>query len=112
MKQVIVVRTDLGMGKGKIASQVAHASIESISVSKNEKVSKWKRDGMKKIVLKVSSEKELLTIYRKAKKEGLVAVIVRDLGKTQIKTGTITALAIGPDEDEKIDKITGNLKLL
>ncbi len=112
MKQVIVIRTDLKMGKGKIASQVAHASIASFLKAGFFKKRRWLKEGMKKVVVKVSSEKELLEIYEKAKKMGLSAEIIRDAGHTQITPGTITALGIGPDDDEKIDKITGHLKLL
>ena len=112
MKQVIVVRTDLKMGKGKLAAQVAHASVAAFLKAGFFAKRKWLRQGMKKIVLKVSSEKELLEIYRKAKKLKLPCELIRDAGLTQVEPGTITALGIGPAEDEKIDKITGNLKLL
>ncbi len=115
MKLVVVVRTDLNVGKGKICAQVAHAAVECVleTLKKDpEKVEKWRREGAKKIVLKIKSEKELLEIYEKAKKEGLVTVLIKDAGLTQIPPGTITCVGIGPDDDEKIDKITGHLKLL
>jgi len=112
MKQVIVVRSDLKMGKGKLAAQVAHASIASFLKANFLVKRKWLKEGMKKIVLKVNSEKELLEIYEKAKNAKLPCEIIRDAGHTQLEPGTITALGIGPAEDEKIDKITGNLKLL
>ncbi len=115
MKLVVVVRTDLNMGKGKICAQVAHAAVECVleTLKRNpEKVEKWRNEGAKKIVLKVKSEKELIKIYERAKKEGLVTVLIKDAGLTQIPPGTITCVGIGPDEDEKIDKITGHLKLL
>ena len=47
-----------------------------------------------------------------ADKEKLVNALIKDAGKTQVESGTITCLAIGPDEEKKIDKITGNLKIL
>jgi len=112
MKQAIVIRTDLKMGKGKIASQVAHASVEGVSRSSNKKVDKWKAQGSKKVILKVSTEEEIFSLHKDAKKEKLIATIIRDAGRTQIQSGSVTSLAIGPDEDEKIDKITGKLKLL
>jgi peptidyl-tRNA hydrolase, PTH2 family len=112
MKQAIIIRTDLKMGKGKIASQVAHASVESVGRSSDEKVKTWKFGGMKKIVLKVSSEEEIFSLHEKAKKEKLVAAIIRDAGRTQISSGSVTSLAIGPDDDNKIDRVTKNLKLL
>ncbi len=114
-KQVIVVRTDLGMGKGKLAVQVAHASLIAafkVYRENREWFTKWWVSGQKKIVLKVSSEKELLEIADKAMREGLPVAIVRDAGLTQLPPGTLTAIAIGPAPSDSIDKITGGLKLL
>jgi PTH2 family peptidyl-tRNA hydrolase len=110
-KQVIVVRKDLNISCGKLCVQVAHASLEAALQSNKEIVDKWRKEGAKKVVLEVKDEKELLKIYEAAKKEGLVCVIIKDAGLTELLPGTITCVAIGPDEEEKIDKITGNLKL-
>jgi PTH2 family peptidyl-tRNA hydrolase len=115
MKMVVVIRNDLGMGKGKMVAQGGHAIIEAFldAKRKNPKaVEEWLREGQKKIVVKVNSEEELIDIYNKAKSEGLPCSIIRDAGHTQLEPGTLTAVAIGPDKDEKIDKITGHLKLL
>jgi len=112
MKQVILVRNDLKMGKGKIASQTAHASVAAFLKATINDQKKWLDEGMKKVVLKVSSEKELKEIYKLVKKEKLPCEIISDAGMTQINSGTMTALGIGPAEDKKIDKITGKLKLL
>ena len=112
MKQAIVVRTDLDMGKGKIATQVAHASIGAFVKSKGKDKEAWLRDGMKKIVLKVSSEKELASVHRKARSLKLPSDLVSDAGRTQLAPGTKTAVGIGPASEEKIDKITGKMKLL
>lgn len=115
LKQVIVVRTDLRIGKGKLATHVAHAAVESFVKTLSEKpeiARKWLSQGQKKVVLKVSNLHELLEIYREAIREGLVAVLIRDAGLTQLEPGTITCVGIGPDYSSKIDKITGKLKLL
>ncbi|MEM5778280.1 MAG: peptidyl-tRNA hydrolase Pth2 [Candidatus Aenigmatarchaeota archaeon] len=112
MKQVILVRSDLKLEKGKLCSQVAHASLASFLKSSKGNKEKWLREGMKKIVLKVLNEKELIEFYNKAKKEKLPCELIIDAGLTQVKPGTITALGIGPAEDKKIDKLTGKLKLL
>jgi PTH2 family peptidyl-tRNA hydrolase len=112
IKQVIVIRKDLKMSLGKAIAQACHAAIEAYKNSNKEIVKKWEESGSKKVVLKVNSLEELLKIYEEAKKNGLVVSLIRDAGKTQLEEGTITCIAIGPDYSEKIDKITGNLKLL
>ncbi|BAM70797.1 MULTISPECIES: aminoacyl-tRNA hydrolase [unclassified Methanothermobacter] len=112
MKQVIIVRSDLKMGKGKIAAQACHASIGSFKRTEEDKIRKWELEGSKKVIVSVNSLDELLEIYRAVKEAGISNYLVRDAGHTQIPAGTITCLGVGPDDDEKIDKITGDLKLL
>ena len=114
LKQVIIVRADLGMGKGKIAAQVGHACVlgaENVRKSKPDWFSKWWA-GQAKIVLKVNSESELEKIKRDAIEMGLPWAEVTDAGHTQIAPGTFTCLSIGPAPEEQIDKITSELKLL
>ncbi len=111
-KQAIVIRTDLKMSKGKTAAQAAHASIDaSLKVDKRI-FTAWKNEGAKKVVLKVRTEKELIALKTKAERAGLKAAMIRDAGLTEIKPGSKTALAIGPDKEDKINKITGDLKIL
>ena len=112
MKQAILVRTDLKMPKGKLSAMVAHASVEAVLKSSKDKVDLWKKEGMKKVILKVYSEDELLLYQKKAKDAKLVNALIVDAGKTFFKKPTNTCLAIGPDKDKKIDKIAGKLKLL
>lgn len=111
-KQVIVVRDDLKLSRGKIAVQVAHATLIGFLKAKEEVREKWLREGQKKIVLKVKNLEELISIKNKAENLGLPTDIVVDAGLTEIPPGTITALVIGPEEAKKIDKVTGSLKLL
>jgi PTH2 family peptidyl-tRNA hydrolase len=111
-KQAIIIRDDLKMGKGKLCSQSCHASIASFLKSSKVDRGKWIKEGMKKVVLKISGEKELINLYESAKKDKLPCELIIDAGLTQIKPGTLTALGIGPSDDKKIDKITGKLKLL
>ena len=111
-KQVILVRKDLKMPKGKLATQVAHASVEAVLESENKKVELWKQEGMKKIVLKVEDEKELMKYFRMAKDLKLKTSIIKDAGKTFFKEPTITCMAIGPDEETKIDKVSMSLKMI
>ena len=61
--------------------------------------------------MRIESNKDLIEIFRKAKKAGLAASLIHDAGKTQIPEGSATAVAIGPERDEKIDTLVGNLKL-
>lgn len=112
MKQAILVRQDLKMSKGKLSSQVAHSSVEAVLKSDKSKVEEWRSEGMKKVVLKVKDEKELLEYKKLADKEKLVTSLIKDAGLTFFSKPTITCLAIGPDEEEKINKITKNLKLI
>ena len=114
-KQVIVCRTDIKIGKGKLCAQVAHASLDSalkVYKQKREIFEQWYKEGAKKVVLKVRSLEELLKIAEKAKDLGLTVSVIADAGKTQVAEGTIICIAIGPDKEEYIDKVTGNLKLL
>jgi PTH2 family peptidyl-tRNA hydrolase len=112
MKQAIIIRNDLKMGKGKIASQASHASVTAFLKAKKSVREAWISEGMKKIVLKVDNLKELRNLYKIAKSNKLPCELIRDAGLTQIKPRTTTALGIGPASDKKIDKITGKLKLL
>ncbi len=112
MKQAIIIRTDLKMGKGKIASQCAHASVAAFLKAKPLDKKKWINSGMKKVVLKVKNGKEIVKLYKKAKRRKIPCELIIDKGLTQIEPGTITALGIGPADDKKIDEITGRLKLL
>jgi PTH2 family peptidyl-tRNA hydrolase len=112
MKQAIIIRTDLDMGKGKLCAQSSHASLASFLESGPAKQAKWLKEGAKKVVLKVKSEHELVEIYNAAFKAKLPCALIVDRGLTQIPFATKTAAGIGPDVDAKIDKITGKLKLL
>lgn len=111
MKQVILIRQDLKLPIGKACAQAAHASVEAVLRSDKKKVNIWRDEGMAKIVLKVKDEKELFNYLQEAKDAGLVTALITDAGRTVIAPGTRTCLAIGPDEEEKIDAVTGKLKL-
>jgi PTH2 family peptidyl-tRNA hydrolase len=115
MKQAIVVRTDLKMGKGKVAAQVAHASLSAAEAAQQRKpswYSGWKNEGQAKIVLRVDSEEALRELHRKAKSAGLPVSLIEDRGLTQLEPGATTCMGIGPAPDSDVDAITGKLKLL
>ncbi|MFB6189763.1 MAG: peptidyl-tRNA hydrolase Pth2 [Halapricum sp.] len=111
MKQAIVARADLGMGQGKLAAQVAHASLMAYQEASAGARKEWKGSGQKKIVLKVNGESELFALAEKAKTEGIPHAVVRDAGHTQLDPGTVTALAVGPAADDRVDTVTGHLSL-
>jgi len=112
MKQIIIVRQDLKLPKGKMAAQVAHASVRAVLNSPKKKVQEWNNQGMAKIVLKTENEKTLLKLLQTAKDHNLKTAMITDAGKTVVAPGTKTCIAIGPDTDEKIDAITSSLKLV
>lgn len=133
IKQVIVMRTDLNMRKGKMIAQGAHAAMMfltkrlAIDHGLSEPDSKtipmfcklsnveliWTTTNFKKICVRVDSEEELLKIHQAAQNAGLESHLCTDSGLTEFAgIHTNTAIAIGPDEAEKIDKITGLLKPL
>ncbi len=123
-KQVIVMRHDLKMRRGKQIAQGAHASLsflcrrlqrEGSVVLKNLSSAQqaWLTGSFAKVCCRVESEEELLAIYHKAQQAGLEVHLIIDSGKTEFHgQPTRTCLAIGPDLAEKIDLITGHLTLL
>ncbi|KAF4636720.1 hypothetical protein G7Y89_g1362 [Cudoniella acicularis] len=116
-KLVLVVRTDLGMTKGKIAAQCSHATLACYkNFLRNDPDSPllrhWEREGQAKVALQVKSEEELGLLQATAISLGLVAEVIADAGRTQIASGSHTVLGIGPAPKSVIDKVTGTLKLL
>jgi PTH2 family peptidyl-tRNA hydrolase len=114
-KQVIAVRTDLGMSRGKMAVQVAHGAVsaaERVRVANQDIWRAWLREGQKKVAVKVDSEEQLLDLRRKASSHSLPHALIRDAGMTELPPGTITVLGIGPALSEKVDQVTSELKLL
>ena len=115
VKQVIIIRKDLGMGVGKTAAQASHASImsylEAVKVD-GKVVEEWLRQGQKKIVLKVDDDKAMKRLYEALKFKGIPCALVNDAGLTQLPPGTMTALGAGPWRKGELDMLTGGLKLL
>ena len=111
-KQVILIRQDLKLPKGKACAQVAHASVEAVLKADSDEVKAWRKEGMAKIVLKVKDEKELIKYFQNAKDEGLPVSLITDAGRTVIAPGTKTCAGIGPAAEEEIDAITSELSLL
>ncbi len=137
VKQIIVIRKDLNMRKGKIAAQAAHASMKvlvdrmiihefakhssmwegcwvwELTTFESEPVHRWLKGAFTKVVVSCKDEKELLELKEKAEEAGILCALVTDAGKTEFHgKRTNTALAIGPDWDSKLKPITGDLPLL
>ena len=115
VKLVCVVNQGLKMGKGKLAAQVGHASVEAFlksGVSHPHHVEAWLASGQKKICLKVPDDQTMNAIQVKAQQRSIPSLIVRDAGHTQIPRGSQTVLALGPYDEEALDLLTGDLKLL
>jgi len=137
MKQVILIRKDLKLPKGKIAAIAAHLAVDGVLHSKKEIINKW-RKLPHKVILEVENEKELLKLAKQSTKSGLVVVaiahyesknmeegtikgrterkekgltIIESYGEQALPLSGIIGLSIGPDEEEKIDRITKQLKL-
>lgn len=137
VKQVIVVRKDLNMRKGKMSAQVAHASMkvffdrmhqgetkkieydftteyqETYDVYFSKEMKEWMNGSFTKIVVSVNSEQELLDLKNKAKENNIVHALIMDNGLTEFHNiPTYTCLAIGPDDNSKIDLLTKDLPLI
>ena len=123
VKQVIVMRHDLKMRRGKQVAQGAHASIaflcrrlqanDPLSLDDLDEAQRaWLTGSFAKICCRVDSEEALLEIHDRARDAGLVHLIT-DSGKTEFHgQPTNTCLAVGPDRADKIDAVTGDLPLL
>ncbi|MGH3201161.1 MAG: aminoacyl-tRNA hydrolase [Streptosporangiaceae bacterium] len=123
-KQVIVIRRDLRMRRGKEIAQGAHAAtawladkiigpngyVDHVALSPAELA--WLESSFRKVTVKVNSEEELIAVYQKALDAGLVVHLVTDRGLTEFGgVPTRTCLAVGPDYDDLIDPVTGDLEL-
>lgn len=110
-KQAIVLKEDLEMSKGKSIAQACHASLKAYNSTDEKEREEWDSQGAKKIALDIG-DNDIRSRFQKAKTEGLPAYLVKDAGHTELKSGTVTALGIGPAEESKIDSITGDLSLI
>ena len=110
-KQAILLRDDIGMSRGKMVAQGAHASLKAYRKVGNEDRKSWEDTGEKKIVRQADKE-EIVKRFQTAKSEGIPAALVKDAGHTEVDPGTVTAACIGPAEESRIDSITGDLKLI
>ena len=116
VKLIYCVRTDLKMGKGKIAAQVGHATLgiykKNLREKRDDILEKWANSGEAKIVVKVKTEREMLQLQRKAEEMKMPTHMVCDAGHTQVAAGSNTVLVIGPEYENRLNMITGHLKLM
>ncbi len=112
LKQIILVRKDLKLPKGKMAAQVAHAALDAALKADKKLMQEWLSVGGGKIVLSVADEKEMLHLFGRAKDAGLPASLITDAGHTVVEPGTRTCVGIGPAEGKRIDAITRHLKMV
>ncbi len=113
-KQVIVMRADLKMSRGKIAAQAGHAAVSAAEEARKRCSDWWKawlKEGQCKIAVKVESERELLEFERQARELELPHALIYDRGLTELPPNTLTCLGIGPAPSDKVDKITEKLTL-
>ncbi len=110
-KQAIIVREDIGMSRGKMVAQACHASLGVYRKTPETQRQRWEEQGAKKIVLE-AGDTDLIEIHEQAKSNGVPSYLVQDAGMTELEPGTKTAVGIGPAEEDKIDNITGELRLV
>lgn len=135
-KQMIVMRRDLKMRKGKIAAQAGHACVEAtlmaiVREGRGDELratdgwawiehggddvtalTEWFDAGVAKVCVYVDSEEELLNLAARGRKLGFAVALVRDAGHTEFHgEPTYTCLAFEPLPAEKIDPLTGELPL-
>jgi len=112
MKQVIVVNALLKLPKGKLAAQVAHASVAAFLAAEEQAKQIWLEKGMPKVVLQSKSEEELMKLQTLAQQQNIPVRLIRDAGKTVIPEGTVTCLGLGPASERELELLTGELRLL
>ena len=114
-KMCIVLRMDLGMSTGKLIAQAAHAAVGASELGKKENHKAWRRwrdEGAKKVALEAESLEEIEELAEKANKLDIVNILIQDAGHTEVPPGTVTALGLGPDRSDLLDKVTGSLPLI
>lgn len=114
-KLVVVTPKTLKLSPGKLAAQVGHAAVDCVLKAMEDdprNFKKWMSEGQKKVVVRCESSKDLYLLKRQADDLNLVTSLITDAGHTEVEPGTVTVLGVGPGPNEKIDKVTGHLKLI
>lgn len=114
-KMALVVQGDLKMGRGKLAAQCCHGALAAYRQAQQcspQLLQAWEDGGQAKVVLKVDSEQDMQKLAEEALKKEVPVCSVRDAGRTQVPSGSLTVVAVGPARVTDVDKVTGHLKLL
>jgi PTH2 family peptidyl-tRNA hydrolase len=123
-KQVIVMRKDLNMRKGKMIAQGAHASLKVLldagalegdrfTLALSPSLVKWLGGRFTKVCVSVDSEAALDAVVERARAAGVPCALVVDAGHTEFHgVPTKTCCAVGPAWTDEVDAITGGLPLL
>lgn len=114
LKMVLVVRMDLGMSPGKVASQSVHAALgcyRRTAMQNPSLLGMWENSGEAAVCLKCKSQTEMDALESAAISAGLHTYAIHDAGRTEVAEGSKTVLCIGPDQVSRINAITGKLKL-
>ena len=114
-KMVLCVRQDLGMTAGKMCAQCAHAAVDLVlnaQVADPAALAGWQSAGATKIALKVTDDKELAALHATASVLKVPCTMIADAGRTQVPSGTVTVLGLGPAPISQVDSVTGGLPLL
>ena len=113
LKQIIILRTDLNMRRGKEIAQGAHSSMGAYLGNRRDPfVRMWLQGAFAKIAVGIRTEEEMLDLHQRAKEGGLAPCLIQDSGRTEFKgVPTYTSLTIGPGEPEKVAELTQHLKL-
>ena len=115
ISMVLITRKDLKLSAGKLAAQASHAAVNCALTARKLKptlLEEWLNTGSRKIVCQVSNLEEMKRMYGEARTLGLVSEMISDAGKTEIPSGTITVLGLGPGPRRLIDALTKDLPLL
>ena len=115
ISMIIITRKDLKLSSGKLAAQAGHAAVNCALTARKLKpklLEEWRNSGSRKIVCQVNNLEAMKRLYGEARELGLVTEMVKDAGRTEIPTGTITLLGIGPGPRRVIDELTGTLPLV
>ena len=115
LTMVLVTRKDLTLSRGKLAAQCGHAAVECALKAAREcpkQLESWREDGARKIVVEAPNLDALKRVFGAAQAADIVCYMVHDAGHTEIPSGTVTVVGLGPGSRDSIDALTGSFGLV